>query len=350
MKISRNNYEAFFLDYLEGNLEEIYVDEFIEFLQQNPDLKEELENFRAIAIDSSEEKFPNKKNLYKEKYDSVPLFNNTSVGFLENDLTESERSEFEEYLNKHPEKQKDFQLFQKTKLVADDSVIFKKKSSLRKSTTAQKLWAYTIRIAAILILVFAFSVLLRQHSEIETPPPQIVKLEQNNVLPKNELPQKPQKEVKKETEKIQVKPLVKDTIKAEPVKSIRENNKGRIKGDDFVVIERDTLVPKTIGMKNIQLASVQPELTLDGFDLLPNSISDDFLMAEENLLIGEKIIDAAGINRFRLNDITKAGLKLFSGLSKNKFTYDTNEQGEITELNLDTRLLAFSIPTKGNPR
>ena len=46
MKINRNNYEAFFIDYLEGNLDEKMVDDFIEFLQQNPDLKEELSVMR----------------------------------------------------------------------------------------------------------------------------------------------------------------------------------------------------------------------------------------------------------------------------------------------------------------
>ena len=42
MKINRNNYEVFFMDYLDGNLDESVVNDFIEFLQKNPDLKEEL--------------------------------------------------------------------------------------------------------------------------------------------------------------------------------------------------------------------------------------------------------------------------------------------------------------------
>ena len=39
--INRDNYEAYLLDYLEGNLEESAVNEFIEFLKQNPRLQED---------------------------------------------------------------------------------------------------------------------------------------------------------------------------------------------------------------------------------------------------------------------------------------------------------------------
>ncbi|MBC8005772.1 MAG: hypothetical protein H7X84_09885, partial [Verrucomicrobia bacterium] len=47
-KITRDNYEAFFLDYLEGNLEETLIDQFLDFLEKNPDLKEELHLFENI--------------------------------------------------------------------------------------------------------------------------------------------------------------------------------------------------------------------------------------------------------------------------------------------------------------
>ena len=44
MKITRENYEEHFLDYLEGNLDKQLLDEFKNFLVQNPDLRDELEN------------------------------------------------------------------------------------------------------------------------------------------------------------------------------------------------------------------------------------------------------------------------------------------------------------------
>jgi hypothetical protein len=51
MKITRDNYEEHFLDYLEGNLDENLVDDFIDFLRQNPDLKAELEMAGAVMVE-----------------------------------------------------------------------------------------------------------------------------------------------------------------------------------------------------------------------------------------------------------------------------------------------------------
>ncbi len=98
MKINRDNYEAYFIDYLEGNLDEKLVDDFLEFLQQNPDLKEELAMFKSVSLEPEEIKFNKKELLYKNKFDSEDVFNNTSVAFMEGDLTDGEKEQFAKYL------------------------------------------------------------------------------------------------------------------------------------------------------------------------------------------------------------------------------------------------------------
>jgi hypothetical protein len=42
MKIDRNNYEPFFMDYLDGNLTAGEIDELIDFLSKNNDLAKSL--------------------------------------------------------------------------------------------------------------------------------------------------------------------------------------------------------------------------------------------------------------------------------------------------------------------
>lgn len=49
-KITRHNYEAFFLDFLEGTLREELKIELKTFLAQNPDLAEELDEFENISL------------------------------------------------------------------------------------------------------------------------------------------------------------------------------------------------------------------------------------------------------------------------------------------------------------
>ena len=93
MKINRNNYEAFFIDYLEGNLDEKLVDDFIEFLQQNGDLKEELSLFETVSIGQEEMTFSKKELLLKEKYDIESEFNQAAVARLEGDISEFEKQD-----------------------------------------------------------------------------------------------------------------------------------------------------------------------------------------------------------------------------------------------------------------
>lgn len=49
-KITRHNYEAFFLDYLEGNLSEAQKAELSVFLKEHPDLAEEIDDFELVSL------------------------------------------------------------------------------------------------------------------------------------------------------------------------------------------------------------------------------------------------------------------------------------------------------------
>ena len=124
MRINRENYEAYFIDYLEGNLDELLVNDFIEFLQNNPDLKEELSLFESHTVPSENTSFEHKEKLYKDKFDAEKEFNQASIACLEEDISTAEKTNFHNYLSKHPEKKRDFILFGKTKLKADENIVF----------------------------------------------------------------------------------------------------------------------------------------------------------------------------------------------------------------------------------
>ena len=49
-KISRHNYEAYFLDFAEGNLSAIQIRELEEFLRENPELRSELDDFEIFEL------------------------------------------------------------------------------------------------------------------------------------------------------------------------------------------------------------------------------------------------------------------------------------------------------------
>lgn len=65
MIITRENYEAFFLDYLEGNLDAVLLPEFNRFLEENLDLKEELLLVGDFSLPTPTLTFDRKTMLYK---------------------------------------------------------------------------------------------------------------------------------------------------------------------------------------------------------------------------------------------------------------------------------------------
>jgi hypothetical protein len=343
MEITRDNYEEFFIDFLEGNIDESIVDQFIEFLQRNPDLKDELKAFKSFSPEEEKIIFPGKEKLYKEKYDSQKEFDLSSVAIIENDLSPEETHNFQIYLNKHPEKVKEFELFKKTRLNADESVIFKNKKRLYGNTKIKQILYFGIRIAAMLVLIFTFTILVKQNSEINVPPEQIVKLsEEVKFKTENKVP--PKAEIQ-DIKKAQVKPAAKDYVKSEPTKSIREKTRGRIEDGDMAVIVRETQTFSTLAAIEATLYVPEFKIVLVGID---RNFQQDILgvdNSDEKPLLADVVKERTGLDRFRFNKITKAGLNFIAGISGKKFSYDTDKKGDITEINLDTRLLAFSIPT-----
>lgn len=141
MEINRNNYEVFFIDYLDGNLSPEMVANLLLFLEHNPDLKEEFEGLDdisvteeevipiAIGIDFKESlKKPVRKILItKENYEEY------FIASLEGDLPKKEQKELVNFLMKNPELSKEFKLFKHTFLAPETKIQFSNKSSLKKT-------------------------------------------------------------------------------------------------------------------------------------------------------------------------------------------------------------------------
>lgn len=349
MKINRNNYESFFIDYLEGNLDEKLVDDFIEFLQQNPDLKEELSLFETVSIEQEEITFNKKELLFREKYDSEKAFNETAIARLEGEITAEDSTEFENYLTIHPEKQKDAELFSYTKLQPDQSVVFSKKNKLYRRSAAQTILLWTSRVAAVIIVALTVYTFIDKTSNKIVPENNIAVIENKPEKKPNqpeikEVPDKSNKgEVQKTLKKEPAKPAVKnDKPRKNETKIIRENSQGRLINDDLALVR--------ITEEFTELQSLTARLTTTSIhtsNLVPVKITvPEYVepVFEERLLV-DIVKEKTGVEKISFNKIAKAGLSLVASISKEKFNYETNADGKVTEVNFDSRLLAFSIPT-----
>ncbi|MES2287494.1 MAG: hypothetical protein V4547_17500 [Bacteroidota bacterium] len=135
MNINKNNYEAYFLDYHEGNLTPVQVADLLFFVEQHPEIKEEFENFESFSLeDFSSIEFENKSSLKKE----ITLDNKEEyfIRAVENELNISEIALLNNFLKQHPQFLVDLELFQKTKLSLDTSLVFEYKNGLKRSKPA----------------------------------------------------------------------------------------------------------------------------------------------------------------------------------------------------------------------
>jgi len=134
MKINRDNYESFFLDFLEGKLKENQIDEFLDFLEQNQDLKDELHQFESVHLPEEQILFTDKGKLYKSDSEQKVIPENKLIAYLEGDLEKEERIRFEAYLASHQELQKEYNLFARTRLIPESGIRMTDKHKLyRKS-------------------------------------------------------------------------------------------------------------------------------------------------------------------------------------------------------------------------
>lgn len=357
MEITRQNYEAYFIDYLEGNLDEKLVDRFIEFLQKNPDLKEELKLFESLTVLPETATFSKKNKLYKDKFDVEDEFNQAAIAHLEGNLNPKTKREFETYLSTHPDKQDDLNLFSKTILKADTEITFANKNKLYKRTKGKIVLFWAGRVAAVLVLAFAiFSLLdknvdpvnnenrvaeVKETKQPEIPQEKTVREFVHEEVQKNEAKVEP---VTKETTSVQKKEIV--ASKQESPKNIQKKKAEPVQEEKIVPLREPV---ENLAVMQPILASIdapQPAVALAPTKLkYIEIIIEEPVPADDERLLADVVKEKTGIDKLSINKIKKAGLNLVSGFTKDNLSYETNANGKITEIHYDSRLLAFSIPT-----
>jgi hypothetical protein len=139
MEINRSNYEIWFIDWRDGNLNNLQVEQLTLFLVENPDLKEEFDELDSLSLNPSEKPFPFKEQLKRSTADiSDSQFEYLCVAYLENDLSADQCTELKESIENDPIKKNTFTLIQKTRL-APVEVSFKHKKKLIKLSPVQRI-------------------------------------------------------------------------------------------------------------------------------------------------------------------------------------------------------------------
>lgn len=142
MKITRENCEAWFLDYYEGRLEPHQAEVLFAFLDANPDLHEVFNSFESITLDDLTVSFEHKEEL-KRVHDLPRTINEINceeifIADAEGLLDAEMQQQLGLFLQQYPERRATYELFLKTRL-QPEPVVFEEKSLLKK--TAEEITA-----------------------------------------------------------------------------------------------------------------------------------------------------------------------------------------------------------------
>lgn len=132
-KINTHNYEAFFLDYIEGNLNESQVRELKKFLNANPKLQEELHDFEEFTLEPENIIYKHKEELIQNtqaKHFEINDFEYLCIADIENDITKEDKNLLKNKLDENTKRIKDLNLYKKTKLSPDLNISFPRKKQL----------------------------------------------------------------------------------------------------------------------------------------------------------------------------------------------------------------------------
>ncbi|HAQ19357.1 MAG TPA: hypothetical protein DCR40_09030 [Prolixibacteraceae bacterium] len=345
MNITRDNYEPFFLDYLEGNLQENMIDQFLDFLENNPDLKKELHLFEYIRLPEEHINFSGKEQLYKSSAETKAQFENQTIAYLEGDMEYEDRKSFETYLSQHPELQKEYDLFSKTRLKPDIGIIYQGKNKLYKKSGSVILMNWVTRAAAVLVLLWGINSVIQMGNQPGT---------QNSGPVIAEVNEKPVEPVKKNDSdnkvvKTDAPEKLKTTkvSKSEKTKSLREQTKGRMEETrpaDSNPVERDLTAPAPVSpiLAQLDRAPLEAGLAVSG-SVNVEKINDrrNIMTIEEFLASRAKKVGNEGL--LSAQRIARVGLGFASELSGDRIGYSVKD-GKISSLGFESKLLAFSIP------
>jgi hypothetical protein len=348
MNISRDNYEPFFLDYLEGNLDDCLIDQFLDFLEQNPDLKEELHLFETINLPVEEVVFNGKKELIKTCAEEKYLPETRMIAYLEGDLDEPGKLSFETYLEEFPELWKEYQLYTKTRLVPDRSIHFPAKEKLIKKSGWVVLLNRAGRVAAVMVLVLGIGYLI----------------ETNWLVQKNK-PETVLADLKSDADQVtQLNAQVDDGIKTiarskdnpDNIQQ-REKRKAKLSGEEnldsapVLATESGIRIEETMLKISPLMAQLNPVEFSDQLAISVRGTVEEKINTEDGSKLEQYFADRVkkigneGINSAQR--ILRTSLNVASELSGKRIGYQVKD-GKISSVEFDSKLLAFSIPLKRN--
>jgi len=160
--ITRENYEAYFVMYVDDELNATERKAVEQFITQNPDLEEEMVMLQQSVLRADDHIVFDHKELLLKGEEQTPINEQNCeeyfVRYGDDELTNAEKDKVEQFVYHHPQYQADFELIQQIKLVPDNTLGFPDKTYLYRSeeddnrVIAFPWWRFSAAAVAILTI------------------------------------------------------------------------------------------------------------------------------------------------------------------------------------------------------
>jgi hypothetical protein len=359
--LTRNNYEIWFLDYLDGQLNNEQLETLLDFLEQNTVLKQELIGVSGISLAAGAESLDQKELLLKSADDipGIASADQLCIARMENDLTEEEAKQFDLRMDEDTELSRNYAAFLHTRLNPADSVVYPFKNELRRKTVIFSPWLIAAISSAAIILLAWF--LWPDNRETVTPPlakSETLKTEILNQVPETRQttsvsPQlasnisnsksgtgnpKPENRSPKTISPAEQKAGNAESIQREFVPMNSVAHKTTIAGpripdpQNVKILFASNYSPSEANPLNTQEAITLPQYALQLFR--------ERILGEDRILVRK--------TRFSMWEVAGAGVSKINDLAgtKMKLNREYDSKGDIMAVSFNSRLFDIESPTK----
>ena len=207
INIDRNNYEEYFLMYVDNELTPAQRLAVEEFINNHPDLREELELLSSTILDAEPIRLFDKDSLLSHNIQK-DVVDEQLLMYLDHELPQDEAGKIEKKLSEDPAYKTQYDWLLKTKLDQNEVIIYPYKNELYKTEKVKSIRPfYILRIAAAVVILLTSALLYIFSNDVNNEPTTLVQQtvkpqlppEKNSLTEENTLPSSAE-------EKIEVNP------------------------------------------------------------------------------------------------------------------------------------------------
>ena len=350
MEISRQNYEQFFIDFLDGNLNPEQVEILLSFLEFNPDLKAEFTGIKKIFLSPDETIFSGKASLLRSESDLAEEailmdFDMYCISSMENDIADEDEEILQGIIENDQDREATYTLYQSTRLLPDGSILYAGKAKLKKRFIHIPYRIFLPAAAAVAALLIILRVFTGNGPETGS----LTLTDQATENSLNEL--ESNLPLKKEVQAWENKPLISAGEESSGTSKVRPKfNAGN---QPVLANESSPEVDSFSSREKIQLAMISSKSIerVEGSIVSSDKTGDAYQALRKNssLVVNDKVADQSGDNpRLSLWILADAGVRGLNSISEEEYLLDREKDnsGRIRRFTFDTPVFGISAPVR----